>query len=357
MKRPGPYHFAFACLLLLAACARPELTGLSQPVPEARIARVFIATQRQADQYVHMFGQERSAQTYYGAMDVSIPPTHRTGGLERTSGVADANRFFAPVAAERYDDVGALTAGLRRARAGDGGLVLFVHGYNNTLEDAAFRLAQIREDFGIEEPGLAFVWPSAGDARGYIYDRDSTLFARDGFEQLLRDLRASGQRRVLLVAHSMGSYLAMETLRQIAIKGDRKIFDMLEGVVLMAPDIDPDVFRQQAQAIGPLPQPFIIMTSQRDKVLSIAGLLTGLKPRLGRIESPEEVAGLGVTVIDFSELDDAPVAGGGHDAGFTSPKAIRLLKGLETRIRGGGGQLRDYVLLGKDRALGGLLPQ
>ena len=172
---------------------------------------------------------------------------------------------------------------------------------------------------------ILFSWPSAGDPRGYIYDRDSVLFARDGFEQLIRDLRARGQRKIFIMAHSMGGYLTMEALRQMALKGDRQVMDAISAVVLMSPDIDPDVFRQQAETIGRLPQPFVIMTSRKDRVLSAAELLTGRKPRLGRIESAEAVAGLDVSVLDLTGFDDG--SAGGHMVAASSASAIQLLRG------------------------------
>ncbi|MDQ2091084.1 alpha/beta hydrolase [Marimonas arenosa] len=355
MLRTRHLSLLVGCLaVLLAACTRPAVTGFSQPVPEATVQRVFVATQRTASQIGQIFGENRNPVMNYAAVDVSIPPDHELGHLERTSGLADPRRYFAPVGIEAMNGAPALTSALRRARAGDGGLLLFVHGYNNTLEDAAFRLAQIRHDFALEEPALLFSWPSAGDPRGYVYDRDSVMFARDGFVQLLRDLNRSGQKRILLVAHSMGSYLAMESLRQIALTGDRHLYGALEGVILMSPDIDPDVFRQQAAAIGKLPQPFIIMTSQSDRVLSLSGLLTGRKARLGRIKGPEEVEGLNVTVIDISGFDDAAL--GGHNVPFSSAKAIVLLRGLDRQLRTGRTVLDEFVFLGRDLTTGLRVP-
>jgi esterase/lipase superfamily enzyme len=353
MLRRGSIVFVFAVLALLSACERYQLTGYSEPLPGATVEPIFVATQRKMTQFGPIFGEKRSPKMNYLRYNVSIPPIHELGEIERTSGVADPQKFFATLGIDRYPARRDFITALKRHRAGDGGLVLFVHGYNNTLEDAAFRLAQIRNDFDIAEPALLFSWPSAGDPRGYIYDRDSVLFARDGFEQLLRDLRASGERNVLLVAHSLGGYLAMETLRQIALKGDRRVLDMLAGVVLMSPDIDPDVFRQQAQDIGKLPQPFLIMTSRKDKVLGLAGLLTGRKPRLGGIDGPEAVKGLDVTVMDFTAFDTGKE--GGHDTPFTSVKAIKLMRGLDNEIEGGRRAMRDFVLRGKERH--GLLVQ
>ena len=343
-------------LTLLAACARPAVTGLTALPEGLDVQNIFVATQRGAGQMGSMFGARRNTKVNYGQISISIPPGHQQGQLERGKGVVDPAKFFAPVAAENYADVAAFARALQREQVPGGDVLVYVHGYNNTLEDAAFRLAQIRHDFGLTDPAVLFAWPSAGDARGYIYDRDSVLFARDGFEDLIRELRAHGQRRIFILAHSMGGYLTMESLRQMALKGDRHMMDAISAVVLMSPDIDPDAFRHQAEAIGKLPQPFLIMTSRKDRVLTFAELLTGRKPRLGRIEDQQAVAGLNVTVVDLTNFDDG--SAGGHMVAASSSSAIQLLKGMDEQIRQGRtGQLRDFVLLGKDQREGLLLAQ
>lgn len=343
-------------LTLLVACTRPAVTGLSQPTGGVDVQSLFVVTQRGVGQLGPMFGARRNTKVNYGKIGISIPPGHQLGRIERGKGVVDPAKHFAPVEAENYSDIASFSRALLRERVGAGDVLVYLHGYNNTLEDAAFRLAQIRHDFDLTDPAILFSWPSAGDPRGYIYDRDSVLFARDGFEQLIRDLRARGQRRIFILAHSMGGYLAMESLRQMALKGDRHMMDAISAVVLMSPDIDPDVFRHQAETIGKLPQPFVIMTSRKDKVLNIAEFLTGRKPRLGRIEDQASVEGLDVTVVDLTEFDDG--SAGGHSVAVSSGTAIRLLKGLDEQLRQGrGGQLGDFVLLGKDQREGLLLLQ
>lgn len=343
-------------LALLTACARPAVTGLTALPSGLDVQNIFVATQRGKGQLGPMFGARRNAKVHYGRVGISIPPGHELGKLERGKGVVDPAMHFAPVEAENYADVTSFMRALDREQVAEGDVLVYVHGYNNTLEDAAFRLAQIRHDFGLNDPAILFAWPSAGDPRGYVYDRDSVLFARDGFEELIRKLRAHGQRRIFILAHSMGGYLTMEALRQMALKGDRHLMDAISAVVLMSPDIDPDVFRHQAETIGKLPQPFLIMTSRKDRVLNIAELLTGRKPRLGRIEDQESVAGLDVTVVDMTDLDDG--SAGGHMVAASSGTAIRLLKGLDAQLsEGRTGLLSDFVLLGKDQREGLLLGQ
>lgn len=218
------------------------------------------------------------------------------------------------------------SAQMKADMGGAGETLVFVHGYNNTLSDAMYRMAQIQTDFRTGLPGVVFSWPSAGDARGYIYDRDSALYSRNDLEELLSALTQTPSDKVFLLAHSMGAHLTMETLRQIALRGDRHLLERISGVVLMSPDIDPDLFRRQARTIGQLPQPFMIFVSQQDRALTAAGFLTGRKPRLGVIDGPESVEGLEVQVVDFTELGDGE--GLNHMVPVSSPAGVKVLQGM-----------------------------
>lgn len=330
----------------LVACARPQATGFSAPHPGASRETVFIATMRSPGQRGQMFGETRSNKMSYVEAQISVPPTHETGRVERGTGEIDAARFFAPLGVDPLADARALTRAIRTTqRDKSEPLLVFVHGYNNTLEDAAFRLAQIQHDFELTNPALLFSWPSAGDARGYVFDRDSTLFARTDFARLLERLQQAGQRRVLILAHSMGSHLVMEAMRQLKLEGKSAPLSAIEGVVLMAPDIDPDLFRKQATEIGDLPQPFVIMTSQNDRVLNLASLLTGRKARLGRIKSAKEVEGLDVTVLDFSLFENGENFG--HMVPVSSPAAIAFLRKLSSGLEDVTGAFSRYVLIGE----------
>ncbi len=333
-------------VLLLAACARPQAAGFSAPHPDAATETIFIATMRSAGQRGQMFGQTRAPDIGYAQALISIPPTHQLGNVERGTGQINAARYFAPLSVRPLPDTQALTRAIKAKQTNpQEPLLIFVHGYNNTLEDAAFRLAQIQHDFALTNPALLFSWPSAGDPRGYVYDRDSVLFARSDFARLLENLNNAGQRRVLILAHSMGGSLVMEALRQLKLEGKAATVSSLDGVVLMSPDIDPDIFRRQVQEIGKLPEPFVVMTTQKDRVLNFATLLTGKKPRLGRIQNNDEVKGLGVTVLDFSRFDIGENFG--HMVPVSSPEAITFLRKLMGGVAENAEAFSRYVLLGE----------
>lgn len=311
-----------AMVVVLAGCS-PRPTALrATPDPAAQVQPVYIATGRSLDRTGPIFGYERARGLHYFRADISVPPTHAPGRIEWPDGSPDAATDFVVTDTEVFDGPARLISRMRSDGSGRETL-LYVHGYNNTLSEAMFRLAQIRTDFDVAMPALLFSWPSAGDPRGYVYDRDSVLFARDDLVALLDRLTAGPRDRVFILGHSMGSQLVMEALRQIAISGDRRALARVSGVVLMSPDIDPDVFARQAEAIGDLPQPFFIFITRADRALTLSGFITGRKPRLGVIDAADEVARPDVQVVDFSDLATGEAYN--HFVPVTSPAAIAML--------------------------------
>jgi len=325
----------------LAACAPRPTAIRAAPDPAAQVQPVHVATGRRFDRTGPLFGYERAPGLRYFRADISVPPTHAPGRIEWPDGPPDAATDFVVTGTEVHDGATELVSGMREGTPGRETL-LYVHGYNNTLSEAMFRLAQIRTDFDLTMPTLLFSWPSAGDPRGYVYDRDSVLFARDDLVTLLGRLTAGARDRVFVLAHSMGSQLVMEALRQIAISGDRRALSRLSGVVLMSPDIDPDVFARQAEAIGDLPQPFFIFITRADRALTLSGFITGRKPRLGVIDAADEVARPDVQVVDFTDLATGEAYN--HYVPVTSPAAIellnRVLSGTDGFAAGALGEMR-----------------
>ena len=331
------------CLLVVAvACAPRHSARYAAPNPNASIEQIFVATERALDSTGPSFGEPRNEGLRFFRAAVSVPPTHKVGQIEWQDGPPDAATDFVVTGTQVYGTQRSFADAVRSART-EGETLVFVHGYNNTLSEAMYRLAQIKTDFAPPMPAVLYSWPSAGDPRGYIYDRDSVLFARDDLEVVLKDLTRAPGDKVSLLAHSMGSHLVMEVMRQAALKGDRQFLSRISAVILMSPDIDPDLFRRQAEAIGTLPQPFLIFTSQEDRALTLASFISGRKPRLGVIDGPEAVEGLDVQVIDFTALGDGE--GLNHAVATSSPAAISVLRGMIGQAQSGQGAFQDYLVL------------
>ena len=96
----------------------------------------------------------------------------------------------------------------------------------------------------------------------------------------------------------------------------------LAGVVLISPDIDIDVFRAQARAIPKLPQPFVVFTSERDRILRLSARLSGQTDRLGTLTDVTRVADLPITFLDVAAFN----RGSGHFNVGNSPALLRLLE-------------------------------
>jgi len=308
---------------VLSGCApRGYFNAFSPQTAPLATQPVFVATQRDGPSLLALTG-DRTRDLRYGRIDVSIPAEHEIGQIEWARDGAG----FGVAGAWSYPTSAGFQHAIRtQVRAQDDVIVVFVPGYNMTLAEATYRQAQIAHDYQMAGPQVLFAWPSAAEPLGYIYDRDSAIFARDALERLLSDLGRYQSRRILLVGHSMGGQLVAETLRQMSIGGNPALTGRLEGVVLLSPDIDVEVFQTQLDRIKPIPDPFVIVVSQRDRALRLSARLSGQTRRLGTLEDIRRLAAYRVTIIDLSEI-----RGNGdndHLVPATSPVAIALLRGL-----------------------------
>ena len=319
----------------IAGCAqRADIAPDVEAQTSDRIIPVYVGTTR-ARTADGLWSASADGPLNYARIDISVPRNHVPGLIELPDPDADPERHFLTRDVVQLADRGtfrrmvARTLSSRRAIGDE--VVVTVHGFNNTMGESVLRTAQMVRDFDMDGLTVHYAWPSRGAPLGYVADRDAALIARDGLEQMLDDLRVAGARDIVLVAHSMGAQLTMEVLRQMAIGGNRATMSRIGAVVLLSPDISPDLFRAQAEAIGDLPQPFVIFTSQDDPALRLSARLTGLPNRLGNITSVEDIAGLDVAVIDLSGAEDAAYD---HLAAATSPSVIAFLKGTEAVRQG-----------------------
>lgn len=325
----GRYLITVFLALALAACEpRGEIIIDPAAAKVGTVERLYIGTMRGRDPKTGApYSSARSTSMHYVRLDVSVPPDRMVGEIvwPRPRQKPDATRQFLATQEKVYGGPAAFRADLRQAILNEPGrrreAVVFVHGFNNNFAEGAYRLAQLGGDLAIRAPLVHYSWPSAAHPLGYAYDRDSALFARDGLELLLREVEAAGASSIVIVAHSMGAYLVMETLRQIAIARDGRLGSRISGVVLISPDIDVDVFSAQAARIGSLPEPFVIFTSKKDHILALSARLTGEKERLGNIKDISRLGDLKVTFLDTTAFS----TGGGHFNLGNSPALIALL--------------------------------
>ncbi|MBB3933728.1 esterase/lipase superfamily enzyme [Kaistia hirudinis] len=278
---------AIGCALTGGGCAPPQehvfTAGERAPVRGTSQVDMLVATTRMPSAVPgEMFGGNRG-EPGFAQIAISIPPDHKTGQVEWPRQVpADPERSFAIVNDNTLSRHSILAKFQNRLEKGPTRNVLvFVHGFNNTFEDAVFRFAQIVHDSGTDDVPVLFTWPSAGKLLAYGYDRDSSTYSRDALERtldyLIADKSVGG---ISILAHSMGNWVTLEALRQMAIR-NRSISPKIRNVMLADADVDIDVFRTQVNAMGASRPAFTVFIDSDDKALAVAKILWGSKARLG----------------------------------------------------------------------------
>lgn len=314
-------------VLFLTACAERGVIETAPATPAASVHEIYVAQFRQQSGQIKNFGERRPGTLRFERSDVSVPPTHRIGQIEWPKRRPDASRDFVTVGGRTFTDIRSFARAVAAAdTSGQNETLIHIHGYNTTHGEAVYGAAQVSHDMEIPVPFVLFSWPSAAQAKGYVYDRDSALISRDMLEELIVAFAQYPGREVFISAHSMGGYLLMETLRQISSSGRLNIAEDINGVLLLSPDIDTELFREQVKRIGNLPDPFLVMVAEQDRALRISSLLTGRGVRLGSLTDPGEIEGLGVTLVDVSALSDG--RGLEHSIGQSSPAAIAVMRKL-----------------------------
>lgn len=163
--------------------------------------------------------------------------------------------------------------------------LVFVHGFNQRFDDAVYQFAQILHDSGAdaEVAPVLFTWPSKGNIFAYAYDRDSSNYSRDALESLLRYLAKDPHvDKISILAHSMGNWVTLEALRQMAIR-DGRVAAKIRLVLLADPDVDVDVSREQISTLGADRPHIVLFTSENDLALAASKDIWEA-PRLGAID-------------------------------------------------------------------------
>ncbi len=238
----------------------------------------------------------------------------------------------------------------------DGHILVFVHGYNNTMEVALSRQRTLEGHLhaaGWHGTVIGFDWPSSGVVMGYLEDRKdakatAVLLVTRLLRPFLQRRRDDCMINVSVLAHSMGAFVVRE-----AFLGSRD-YRTLRGapwiigqVVLVGADIASSSLDVQTDATRAFDEHCARLTnyySPHDHVLKVSNAKRGgLHPRAGRVGLPRTSIG------KFVDVDAGPrflaltgdwwdrVNGIGslahswyfHDIGFCRDLALTLLGDID----------------------------
>ncbi|WP_370003993.1 alpha/beta hydrolase [Winogradskyella sp.] len=254
------------------------------------------------------FGTKRSA-IKYGIVEVSIPHDHRVGEIESPSiwkfefsedpskhvmlqsiSLLDKKRFFDKLAAD-------IKTSKKKST------FLFVHGYNTSFSEAAKRTAQISYDLKFDGKAVFYSWPSQASTFRYGKDEENIEWSQQNIERFLRDyLSKSGAEEIYLVAHSMGNRGLTRAIVEV-MKDKPELRSKIKEIILAAPDIDADVFKNDIapQMVSNTKKPITLYVSSDDLALKASKLIHG-NARAG--DAGEKMVILnGIETIDATGID------------------------------------------------------
>lgn len=174
-------------------------------------------------------------------------------------------------------------------------VIVYVHGYNAGFDDSCRDAALLQERIGLDHRLLFFSWPAEGKMMGYLRDVGDLAWSVVPLRDLLLTLiDRYGAQNVDLIAHSLGAKGVMDAAS--ALRDNPRAHE-LGRVILIAPDIDGDVFIRDFAELRAVASTITVYVSTRDRALKASRNLRD-DPRLG-----ESVVGLsGLADIDVVEV-------------------------------------------------------
>ncbi|HRX77505.1 MAG TPA: alpha/beta hydrolase [Pirellulaceae bacterium] len=256
------------------------------------------------------YGGDYSERVEMGGCQVTIPDTHREGKLEaptlfRLEVAEDLQKHIVLRHVQRMESDD-FFAGLRKEMQRKGNHILvFVHGFNVSFEDAARRTAQMASDLKFDGAPVFYSWPSQADWWKYRVDEKNVALSVDQLKSfLLAIAERSDADTINLVAHSMGNRVLTDALKEIDVAATERE-QLFNQVILAAPDIDADIFRQRiAPAIVTKAKHVTLYASSKDLALVASRTFNSGDPRAGDAGG-NLVVYPGIETIDVSAIDSS----------------------------------------------------
>ncbi|MGH7177531.1 MAG: alpha/beta hydrolase [Tepidisphaeraceae bacterium] len=299
------------------------VVGFDPPLSWDELVNVSTSRERRGHQYVEVksaaeFGQLAAS---LGQMEV------RDGRYQLTPEVREE---IARTQATLHKLLGQRLEGASRRD-----VYLFVHGFNNSFDDAILRLAQVWHFMARAGVPVAYTWPAGrGGALGYAYDRESGEFTVYHLKRFILAIASCPDvQRIHIIAHSRGTDVVVTALRELNIEFKARGLATreqlkLENLVLAAPDLDADVFEQRfaIEDLHLVAARTTVYLSKEDMTLAFSNWLFGGRRRLGNLTTDEfsPDARRKLAALKNFCLVDCRVSGysTSHDYAFSHPAVL-----------------------------------
>jgi esterase/lipase superfamily enzyme len=281
--------------------------------------RVYYGTNRapSGDSKPALFYGTARGELQYGYLDVTIPQVHQEAELETqprwieytlSTDKATMRAHYvlldkvAPLPKEEF--VRSLRQQINDTQSKD--VFIFVHGFNNSFEDAARRVAQLAYDLDFDGTPMLYSWPSQASTTAYAVDEAAVGISGRRMADFLETVVAqSGAQRIHLIAHSMGNRALIEALQTyLARRAPDSRQHIFGQIVLTAPDVDRDYFTDAIQTLSGSAERVTLYASDNDYALRSSQFIHGA-PRAGTA---------GDVIVKLSGLDSIDMSAVPADA-------------------------------------------
>jgi esterase/lipase superfamily enzyme len=306
--------------------ARSNLPGDSEapePIDDKgpRTYRVWYGTNRRpvsADSAGITYGSERDTAVHVGYCDVTIPKYHTIGSIGDPwwrrfqrfwrNNRLDVQQRIELIEDRYWQDLHKLIQSLAEE---DRVLLLFVHGYNVTFDQAAVRAAQLGFDLSIRGATAFFSWPSQGQLKGYAADVAAIEASEEALGKFIVEMVSRNElKKAHLIAHSMGNRGLLRALSEMVNRFSDTLPISLQQIFLAAPDVDTGLFARLATVYPRISTRTTMYVSDKDKALWSSGVLHDF-PRAGYVPPITVVNGIDtihVSAIDLTFLGHGYIA-------------------------------------------------
>ncbi len=297
--------FALSCSVITNSPPPAQASDLAitpigtQQIQSSSKNPVFFVTDRKetidGDNIQYVDG--RSAKLSYGI----CYPDANAGGKLKTLVFANADQFFAELA--KFDK---------------GEAICFLHGYHRNFKtsvDLGFETAK-----GLDRPIVLFSWPTRNSYVKYFVDETNAEWAGPHLASFLTDLGSRIQdRNITILSHSVGAKVVTSAFQTLAFNRNLADFPKFAHVLMCSPDIDRDIFAEQAPLVKSFGSDVRIYVSTKDKRIAISNFFHG-GYRIGSATKLQNIEG--IEFVNF-EAEDKRTFGHSIPYGLLS----RVLKG------------------------------
>ncbi|WP_120501650.1 alpha/beta hydrolase [Roseovarius sp. EL26] len=290
-----PFSTLIVSLISATVIATPFPTSAQEIETQRGVPFMTVRNKTSPNARNPYFGQERS-DLKAGWCDIG----QRWLGLP--TAVADAAPFHIPEEILRIEKVrdeapGAVIDALETTAA-DSVPVLYTHGFYIDFEKGCMRATILQENAKLQNKFMWFSWPSDGDLLNYTHDEADLYWSLPDLADTIAEMEAEfGSGQVHLAGHSLGGRgMALALMDVAARHPDVRLGEL----VLLAPDMDFEIFSRILPRIRPIVSGITVYVAEADRPLALSTTLHGYS-RLGEVGNDVEKLD-GVEVIDLSAL-------------------------------------------------------